>query len=79
MRPLQGISGAPVNGISKTQLASACLPCTITGQGLRVAPLCGAKAGAFLSNLTYNHFFSDLFNRIPCFFVIFYNYGAALR
>ena len=36
------ISGAPVNGISQTQLASACL---------RVAPPCGANAGAFLSSL----------------------------
>jgi hypothetical protein len=39
---LLGISGAPVNGISQTQLASACL---------REAPPCGAKAGPFLSNL----------------------------
>ncbi len=38
-------SGAPVNGISKTQLASACL---------REAPPCGAKAGAFLSSLKNN-------------------------
>jgi hypothetical protein len=35
------ISGAPVNGISQTQLASACL---------REVPLCGAKAGAFSSS-----------------------------
>jgi hypothetical protein len=36
------ILGAPVNGISQTQLASACL---------REAPPCGAKAGTFLSSL----------------------------
>jgi hypothetical protein len=35
-------SGAPANGISQIQLASACL---------REAPPCGAKAGPFLSNL----------------------------
>jgi len=43
--------GAPVNGISKTQLASACL---------REAPLCGTKVGAFLSSLRNNHFFNNL-------------------
>jgi len=42
MRSLQGISGSP-----QTQLASACL---------RVVPLCGTKAGAFLSTLRNNHF-----------------------
>ena len=42
MRPLQRISGAPVSGISQTQLASACL---------REVPPCGTKAGPFLSNL----------------------------
>jgi hypothetical protein len=41
----------PVNGISKTQLASACL---------REAPPCGAKAGTFLSCLKNNHFFGNL-------------------
>ena len=45
------ISGAPVNGISKTQLASACL---------REVPPCGTKAGPFLSSLRNNHFFSNL-------------------
>jgi hypothetical protein len=35
-------SGAPVNGISQTQPAPACL---------REAPPCGAKAGAFLTSL----------------------------
>jgi len=39
--------GAPVNGISKTQLASACL---------REAPPCGAKAGAFLTRLKRKDF-----------------------
>jgi len=44
---LRRISGAPVNGISKTQLASACL---------REAPPCGAKAGAFLISLKKRSF-----------------------
>jgi hypothetical protein len=40
MRPLQGISGVPVNGISQTQLASACL-----------REAASAEAGAFLISL----------------------------
>src|SRR5512139_3564986 len=41
-RQVKGVAGAPVNGISQTQLASA---------RLREAPPCGTKAGAFLSSL----------------------------
>jgi hypothetical protein len=40
-RQVKSAAGAPVNGISQTQLASACL---------REVPPCGTKAGAFLSN-----------------------------
>jgi hypothetical protein len=41
MRSVLEISGAPIEGILQTQRASACL---------RVAPPCGAKAGAFLTS-----------------------------
>jgi len=43
--------GGPVNGISKTQVASTCL---------RVVPPCGTKAGAFLTSLK-----KPLFNNLP--------------
>ena len=49
MRSLQGISGAPVNGISQTQLASACL-----------REAASAKAGAFLSGLREDYLLSNL-------------------
>jgi hypothetical protein len=42
IRPAHRLAGAPINGISQTQLASACL---------REVPPCGAKAGTFLINL----------------------------
>jgi hypothetical protein len=48
MRSLQEISGAPLNGIRRVQLASACL-----------REAASAKAGAFLSSLRNNHFFSN--------------------